>query len=267
MQRVVVLKVKKINVDKKTVKRIIENIAYPLAALGIVLAVWAICAKVKGNPLVLPMPSKVLARFFALGGEKGFWSSVGSSLLRTLICFAISFAAAMIFAVLGGLFKPLHKLIAPIVSLLRSAPTVAVILIFYAFMSSNAMSVAVGFLIAFPILYSSIYSAIVGVDKELLEMAKVYKVKPADVAFGIYLPSIAPCLFDTSKSTLSLTLKVVVAAEILACVSKSIGGKIQTANATFEIEYLLAWTLVAIVFGFALEGVVALLKKVWEVAR
>ena len=98
-------------------------------------------------------------------------------------------------------------------------------------------------------------------------MAKVYKVKPWNVVRSIYLPSIAPCLFDTSKSTLSLTLKVVVAAEILACVSKSIGGKIQTANSTFEIEYLLAWTLVAIVFGFVLEGVVAIFKKVWEVSR
>lgn len=98
-------------------------------------------------------------------------------------------------------------------------------------------------------------------------MAKVYKVKPLETVRSIYLPSVAPCLFDTSKSTLSLTLKVVVAAEILACVSKSIGGKIQTANATFEIEYLLAWTLVAIVFGFVLEGVVAIAKKVWEATR
>lgn len=258
---------KQIKIDKKSAKRIVENIGYPLIALGVVLAVWAIWAKAKGNPLVLPMPSAVLARFFALGGEKGFWTSVGASLLRTLICFVNAFAIAMLFAVLGGLFTPLHRVISPIVSLLRSAPTVAVILILYAFMSSNAMAIAVGFLIAFPIMYSAFYSAIVGVDKDLLEMAKVYKVKPLNVAFGIYLPSIAPCLFDTSKSTLSLTLKVVVAAEILASVSKSIGGKIQTANATFEIEYLLAWTLVAIVFGFVLEGVVAILKKVWEATR
>lgn len=67
--------------------------------------------------------------------------------------------------------------------------------------------------------------------------------------------------FRHEQINASLTLKVVVAAEILACVSKSIGGKIQTANSTFEIEYLLAWTLVAIVFGFVLEGVVAIFKR------
>ena len=261
------MKVKKPIIDKKVAKRLIENVAYPLAALGIVLAVWAICAKVKGKPLVMPMPSVVLARFFALGSEAGFWSSVGATLLRTLICFVNSFAIAILFAALGGLFKPVHRLISPIVSLLRSAPTVAVILILYAFMSSDEMAIAVGFLIAFPIMYSALYSAITSVDKDLLEMAKVYKIKPLEVVRSIYMPTIAPSLFDASKSTLSLTLKVVVAAEILACVSKSIGGKIQTANATFEVEYLFAWTLVAIVFGFVLEGIVSIAKRVWEVTR
>ena len=39
------------------------------------------------------------------------------------------------------------------------------------------------------------------------------------------------------------------------------------ANATFEIAYLLAWTLVAIALSFALEGVVAIFKKIWQVTR
>lgn len=258
---------KEAKIDKKQAWRIASNIVYPLIALGIMLAVWAIAAKAEDNPLVLPMPSVVLERFFTLGGEKGFWTSVGYTLLRTIVCFVISFVLAMIFAVLGGLCSPVHRIMSPIVSVLRSAPTVAVILILYAFLSGNTMAVVVGFLIAFPIMYSAFYTAIVGVDKDLVEMAKVYKVRPLDIARSIYMPSVTPCLFDTSKSTLSLTLKVVVAAEILANVQGSLGGKIQVANASFEIAYLLAYTLVAIVFSFVLECIVAIAKKFWEVAR
>lgn len=258
---------KKINVDKKVVKRTIENVGYPLIALGIMLAVWVIAAKVKDNPLVLPMPDVVFERFFTLGAEEGFWLSVGRTLLRTTICFVLSFGFAMIFAILGGLYNPIHRIMSPIVSVMRSAPTVAVILILYAFLGSSSMAVVVGFLIAFPIMYSSFYSAIVGVDEELIEMSKVYKVRSVDKIRYVYVPLVAPSVFDTSKSTLSLTLKVVIAAEILANVTNSIGGKIQVANASFEIAYLLAYTLVAIVFSFALEGVVALSKKIWEVAR
>ncbi|MDE6302451.1 MAG: hypothetical protein K2M36_02555 [Clostridia bacterium] len=258
----------KINVDKKTAKRIALNIFYPLLAFAITLAVWAIAAKVKDNALVLPMPDVVLKSFFTLGGESGFWLSVLATLLRTFICFITSFVLALLLASLAGLFNPMHRVISPIVSILRAAPTVAVILIMYAFMDNDSMAIAVGFLIAFPILYSAFHSAIVGVDKDLLKMAKLYKVRPIDKIRFIYLPCIEDTLFDMSKSTLSLTLKVVIASEILATVARSIGGKIQAAYASYgEVSYLLAWTIVAIVFSFVLEGLVAIAKKIREVTR
>lgn len=253
--------------DKKTVKRIVENVCYPLVAFGLVLAIWAIVAKVKDNPLVLPMPDVVIERFFKLGGEEGFWLAVCASILRTLISFVTSFVIALLFASLGGILKPFHRVTSPIVTILRAAPTVAVILIMYAFVHNETMAIVVGFLIAFPIMYSAFYTAIVGVDKDLVEMAKLYNVSPINRVRFVYLPSIANTLFDTSRSTLSLTFKVVVAAEILTSVAKSVGGKIQTAYASFEVAYLLAWTMIAIVFSFVLEGVVALAKKIWEVAR
>ncbi|MDE7373555.1 MAG: ABC transporter permease subunit, partial [Clostridia bacterium] len=227
-----------LSIDKKTAKSIVLNIVYPLLALCIVLAVWAIIARIKNNEFVLPMPSAVIERFFRLSREQGFWQSVGWSILRTLGCFALSFVLALLLASLAGLFNPLHRVISPIVSFLRSAPTVAVILILYAFMrEKDSLAIAVGFLIAFPIMYSAFHSAIVGVDKDLLGMAKLYKVRAADKILFIYLPSIANCLFDTSRSTLSLTLKVVVAAEIITNVLPGIGGKIQFANSTYEISY------------------------------
>ncbi len=253
--------------DKKTAKRIALNIFYPLLAFAIMLAFWAVAAKIKNNPLVLPMPDVVLSTFFRLGASGGFWLDVLATLLRTFICFFTSFALALLLAALSGLCKPLHRVLSPIVSVLRAAPTVAVILILYAFMNNDSMSVVVGFLIAFPIMYSSFYSAITGVDGDLLNMARLYKVRPADRIRFIYLPCIAENLFDTGRSTLSLTLKVVVAAEILTSIARSIGANIQIAYATFDVSYLLAWTLIAIVFSFVLEAVAAGCKKLWEVSR
>lgn len=257
---------KKININKKALQ-ICSNIFYPLLALALVLAIWAITAKAYDNEFVLPMPGGTLKVFFELFGEKTFWVSMGWSVLRTLICFAISFVLALVAASLCNLFKPLNKTLAPIITIFRAAPTVAIILIFYAFMANDKLAIVVGFLIAFPILYSAFFSAIDNVDKDLLEMAKIYKVRPIDKVLSIYLPSISPTLFDMSRSTLSLTFKVVVAAEILTSIPKSIGTRIRFAQYTFDIEYLLAWTIASIVIAFVLEGLVVLAKKIWEVAR
>lgn len=257
----------KAKIDKKEVKNVVLNIFYPMLALAIVLAVWAIWAAAKDAPYLVPAPAVVLREFFLLGGKGEFWLAVLGTVGRTLLCFVASFVLALALASLGGIFRPLHRVMSPIVSILRAAPTVAVILILYAFMDKQSMSVAVGFLIAFPVLYSAFFSAIDGVDAGLLNMAKAYKVRTADRIFMIYLPCIADTLFDSGRATLSLTLKVVVAAEILTNLAGSIGHSIQISYAAFEISSLFAWTLVAIVFSFALEGAVLLLKKIWEATR
>ena len=252
---------------RETIKRIATNIFYPCLSLAIVLAIWAIASKIKGNPLVLPMPGETLLRFFELFAKSEMWSSILFTLIRTVISFAISLVLAYLFALISVMFRPLYKVIAPMVTILRAAPTVAVILILYAFVSNKAMAIAVGFLIAFPILYSSIYSSMIRLDRDMISMAKTYKVGKIRTIFHIYFLSISGPIIDVSKSTLSLTLKVIIAAEILTGVAGSLGGKIQVAYASFEIEYLLGWTLVAIVLSFVVEILVALLKKLivrWE---
>ena len=255
---------KKLN-DKT--KRIIENVAYPLLSLVLVLGIWWIVSAVKDKPLVLPTPDKVIVEFFKLFGEAEFWKSVGLTLLRTVICFAISFVSAFLFAVLGGLWTPIHKVMSPIISILRSAPTLAIILIMMLWVDGQTAPVFVGFFIAFPLLYQGIYTAIVGVDKDLVEMAKFYKVKPVDIIFGLYSPQIAPAVFDVSKSTVSLTMKVVIASEVLTYARGSIGLEMQQANQAFEVATLLGWTLLAIVLSFILEGIVVGVKKLWGLRK
>ena len=252
--------------DDKT-KKIIENVAYPLISLVLVLGIWWIVSAVKDKPLVLPAPDKVIVEFFKLFGGVSFWRSVGLSLLRTVICFAISFVMAFAVAVVAGLWTPIHKVMSPIISILRSAPTLAIILIMMLWLDGQTAPVFVGFLIAFPLLYQGIYTAIVGVDKDLVEMAKFYKVKPRDIVFGLYAPEIAPQVFDVSKSTISLTLKVIIASEVLTYAKDSIGLEMQKANQAFDVAVLLGWTLVAILLSFVFEGIATGLKKLWEVRK
>lgn len=246
----------------KTLRLIVRNLVMPVAMVGLLFLVWYVAAEAKHNELILPYPKEVIGRFVLLWKEKNFYKSLWGTLGRTFLCFAVSLGVAVVFSVIAELWKPFDAFTAPLISLLRSAPTVAAILILYAFLPAKKMSVVVGFLIGFPVMYSSLHTAISSIDRGLVAMAKAYRVSPLRRATNIYLPLALPALFDASRSTLSLTLKVVVAAEILTLVPFSLGGKIQTAYASFEIEYLLAWTLLTVVLAFILEGLIAILKKI-----
>ena len=104
-------------------------------------------------------------------------------------------------------------------------------------------------------------------DPELVEMAKLYKLRPADKLTGVYIPSVFPAVADGARSAVSLCVKVVIAAEVLAQTKGSIGVEMQAASVMFEIARLMAWTVVAIVMSFVFEGVVLGLKKLWEGRR
>lgn len=247
--------------------RLIENVLYPLIALALFLGVWAIAASVKNLPIILPEPKAVFESFGELFVSKAAWIAVGGTLLRALESYALSFAFALLLASLGALFRPLHKILSPIVSILRSAPTMAIILLAVLWLDYDEVPVLIGFLICFPLLYSSVYSAFTNVDKELLEMADVYKVSAFDRMRTIYLPSILPSVLDGVKSTVSLNVKVVIAAEVIAQTKNSIGLEMQRDNLVFEVTGLLAWTALAIIISMLLELAVSGLKKLWEAMR
>ncbi|MDD4840082.1 MAG: ABC transporter permease subunit [Clostridia bacterium] len=242
-------------------KRVLLNIFYPLLALGIVLTIWTVAAEVKNKPLLLPSVQVVFGRLGEICTGSIFWRSIGSTLLRTVETFLLAFCFAFVFALIGTFWTPLHRVLSPIITALRAAPTMAIILLSTLWLDYNESPLLIGFLIAFPLLYSAIYSAFTGVDKRLLEMAKVYNVSKANQALSIYLPSVLPYILDSTKSVISLTVKVVIAAEVIAQTKLSIGIEMMRSNLVFDIPTLIAWTVVAIILSFLLEILVNGIKK------
>ena len=252
---------------KPGVKRILANILYPTAALAAVLAVWAIVSAAKDIPILIPQLDRIFAEFGGLLSRAEMWRAIGLTAGRVLGSFLLSFAFAAVLAAAGTFFRPLHRFLSPIVTVLQSAPTMAVILLAVVWLDNSEVPLLIGFLICFPLLYNACRSAIDGVDPELVEMAKLYKLRPADKLTGVYIPSVLPAVADGARSAVSLCVKVVIAAEVLAQTKGSIGVEMQAASVMFEIARLMAWTVVAIVMSFVFEGVVLGLKKLWEGRR
>ena len=53
------------------------------------LSVWALCYRAVGQDLLLASPRQVCARLWQLSGEASFWQTVGASLLRTALAYAL----------------------------------------------------------------------------------------------------------------------------------------------------------------------------------
>lgn len=230
-----------------------KNLILPLISLIVFISIWSIFAYGKNIEVILPKPISVFKSLFAIIGLKEFYIAIIGTLSRSLLSFIIAFVLALLLAILSGLIKPINKLLSPIVVILRSTPTMSIILLTLVFMTSKTSPILIGFLIVFPLMYGSFYNAIISVDKELLEMSRVYKVSDKDKILHLYIPSMLPTVLSTSKSNISLNVKIVIAAEVLAQTKNSMGFMMQQAKIFIDTPNLLAWTVVAIVLSYLLE--------------
>lgn len=246
--------------NKKKVYQIL-NYALPVVTLVAIVVIYAIVSKVVDVELIAPSVGATLKEFIALFGQGNFYKAVGGTLLRALIAYVLSFALALILAILTKFCAPLRRAFSPIVALVRVLPTMSLLLLALIWFKSFQATVLVAFCIIFPMLYTGFCDAIEGVDKDLIEMARVYGVDKRRLVTKLYIPQALPSVFTSIKSSIGLNLKLIISAEVLAQTADSMGLYMQLAKLNLDTAVLLAWTIVAIVIGGIIEGVVSLIAK------
>lgn len=226
------------------------------AAWAILLWVcWIAVYALIGNDWLFPSFSATVREAVRLLGEKFFWKAFAATFLRTLAAFSLSFFPAAILAVVAYTVPAFGRFFAPVISAVRSLPTMAVLLIILVWTTPKTAPVIVAFLALFPLLYAGISAALSSVDPALVEMSRVYRVPLSARVFRLYLPSAAPYVLRESSAALSFALKLTVSAEVLANTYVSLGGLMQQSRIYVEMPALFALTLLVVSGGFALEGI------------
>lgn len=248
-------------IQKKIIK-LLKNIVYPFIGLAIFFLSWLILSKIINLDLVLPSPSTAFTNLIILFREQFFWLAVGNTLFRTIISFSISFFLAIILAVVGYIIKPISKISLPLILILRSIPTMSIILLSIIWFNSKIAPIFISSIIVFPILYSSFESALNEVDIGLIQMSNFFQIPIKKQIFKLYIPSIAPSGLSAIQSGLSFNVKLIIAAEVLASTTLSMGRYMQVSKIYLNTAELFAWTIMAIALSYFLELLISFIKKI-----
>ncbi len=219
-----------------------------------IIFIWWLSSYLINNS-VYPGPGKVFSVFFALFIESKTWLAIGESLLRLIISFMISFAIGGLLGILSGYFEAVRLFLKPLVVLLKTIPTAAVILLLIVLLKPNYTLIIVPFLVMFPIIYESFVTGIKEIPLDIINALKVDGGdKKSNSLIRVIIPQASPYILLAMVETLGLGLKSSVMAEILVGSSRSngIGIAIREAYAYGYTDILLAWALYAI----ALIGIV-----------
>ena len=222
------------------------------------LLVWegaslALASTTGGRMLLLASPVQALRRLLALGGTAGFWQGGAFSSVRILGGFLLSCVLAVVLAALAARLRWVRELLSPLVAVVKAVPVVSFIILALIFFSSENLSLLISALMVFPPVYLNVLEGIGHTDRQLLEMARVFRVPFSRQLRGIYLPAVLPYFRSAVSLGLGLCWKSGAAAEVIGLPAGSIGEALYTAKVYFQTGDLFAWTAVIVAISVLFE--------------
>ena len=244
----------------------INKIRKPVLATGSVLLwifVWQIGAMLANRKLLLkiPYPLDTVKVFFANMTSADFWSVVGVSILHILTGFVTAVILGVILGMLSGRFELFNILTSPLLHLIRTVPVAAIVIVAWLWIPSYALASFISFLMVLPIVWSHTISGLKAVDVKLIEMAKINKMSPLEIAFKIKLPLISPHIRTGCLTGVGIAWKSGVAAQVIATPAKTLGSLLSGAKTAIDYNEVFAITLTIVILSVIIENV---LKLVWR---
>lgn len=212
---------------------------------------------------VLASPYEVIrAAILHVIPDDQFFLHIGSTLLRIIIGFVISFALGSAIGILMGTSPYWESFFSDYVTIGISIPNLAWAIIGVLWLGMHFLTPVFSVLmVATPYVAINIWEGVKNVDKELVDMGKAFSVSKKSIIKSIYIPSILPFAFAGIRLAFSVSWKLVVLAEVFTS-SEGIGFMIFYWFENFEMALLLAWVLVFCVIMFIYEyGIVKTIEK------
>ena len=219
------------------------------------LLVWQCVAMAMGNPLLLPAPARVLLRLGELMGEAAFWQTTLVSIGRVLLGVVQGIALGTVLAVVTSACSFADMLVAPAMTAVQAMPVASFAILVLIWLDRDFVPVLICVMMVLPVIWSNVATGIRMTDRQLLEMAKVYRLSRLRILRRIYVPSVLPYFRAACINALGLGWKASIAAEVLTVPKRSIGRMISEGKLYVMTEDMFAWTIMVVALSLLLQKI------------
>ena len=223
-----------------------------LVSLGLLLAAWFVGAAVAG-PRMLPGPQAVALAIWneASSGDLGF--EVGVTLARVVVSFTIAMLLGTALGMVMGRSRLADRLADPWLVVLLNLPALVIIVLAYVWAGlTEAAGIAAVVLNKLPNATVTVREGARALDRQLDEMADVFRMGTWVRLRHVHIPQLAPYLAAAARSGLSLVWKIVLIVELLGR-PNGVGFEIGTAFQLFDVTRILAYAIVFVLVMLAIE--------------
>ncbi|MFD4230857.1 ABC transporter permease [Streptomyces sp. NPDC058545] len=230
-----------------------------LVALIVGVGVWAIAA---ATQLVdVPGPLSVGSRAWDLLGDGTLMQDALASLRRVFLGFVLGTLLAVPVGFLMGWYPLARGLLEPYVQFFRTVPPLAIIPLAIVLMGINETpKVFVIFLAAFLSSVVAAFQGVIGVDRTLINAARVLGAPDRVIFLKVVIPAATPFLLVGMRIGLGAAWGTVVAAELIAA-DKGLGYEMMHAQTYYDIPTIFVGLITIGVIGLLMDRLLLLAER------
>jgi sulfonate transport system permease protein len=209
---------------------------------------------------LLPTPSDVARALFELGGQT-VASHVAASTARVVAGYAIGASLALAIGSLVGLSAAARALLDPSFQALRAIPSLAWVPLLLLWLGiGEAPKLAMIAIGAFFPIYMGVVAGIRGVDRKLVEVARLMRLDSFALVRRVLLPAALPSVMTGLRNGLSLAWMFMVAGELIAA-SSGLGYLLTDGRETSRADLVLAAIVLLALLGKLSDTAMARLER------
>ncbi|WP_018698501.1 ABC transporter permease [Amorphus coralli] len=232
-----------------------------MVAVGVaVIAAWEFLPPLFDVPkYIIPTFSDCLSEFFRMLQYEELGKNFMSTLVTSVVGFLLGSAMGAVFGYLLGLSKLWERVLSPYILALQIAPKVAFAPLFIMWFGYNALpKLLVTILIVFFPILVNVLQSMKTVDRDLINLARVYNMSRFTIFRKIEFPSSMPSLFAGLRIGATLAVIGVTVGELVGG-NTGLGFLITygegQANTAMVFNAIGLLTVIGIVMYFAVAGV------------
>lgn len=192
-------------------------------------------------PVFFPGPVVLAERMIAIYASPASYVVVGETLARIFEGFAVSMAIGAALGLAMGLKRGVEIFFDSWIMVLLSFPAVC-----WAFLSvlwfglSGAAAILTIVLIVVPFVAMNIWEGTKAIEKDLMEMGKVYRADRRLILRKVLVPQLMPYVFSSLRIALSLSWKIALVAEAFGA-GNGVGQELIYWFQDTRVDMMLAW--------------------------
>ncbi len=211
-------------------------------SLCLFLLVWTAVAAVADSSM-LPNPGEVGVNMVVHLREGDLIYHTGITLARVAVAFVISMIIGTMIGIFMGYSKTMDTFFDGWLVLGLNIPALVIIILCYIWFGLTEVAAIVAVAInKIPLVVVTVREGARAVDRELLQVAQVYRLSRTKTLLKAYLPQLYPYLMAAARSGLAMIWKIVLVVELLGR-SSGVGFQLQLFFNFWDISSILAYSL------------------------